>query len=143
MFWKQGLTVKKGCCFLRSPQRKSGLRFFRGYNSNDYIGEQTGEYREKLVKESELYKQTKEEILNGILERQKDNAGLLAEFADMDSLYIQLILRQMNNDELVAALAGTSGEVAVRILSNVADRLIPYIAEDLMNFRGMRGEMQI
>ena len=51
------------------------------------------------------------------------------------------MLRNMDNDTLTAALAGASGKVAVRFLSNLADRILCCIHEDIEHWSGTEEEI--
>lgn len=51
------------------------------------------------------------------------------------------MLRNMDEATLTAALAGASGRVAVRFLSNLADRVLYFIHEDVERWSGTEEEV--
>lgn len=66
-----------------------------------------------------------------------EDTGVLDSLLNKDDYHIQMMLRQMENDEFLQALAGTSKEIRIRLLQNLSDRLIGVIAETLQNVQGM------
>ena len=65
-----------------------------------------------------------------------EDSGVLDSLLNTDDYHIQMMLRQMENDEFLQALAGTSKEIRIRLLQNLSDRLIGVIAETLQNVQG-------
>ena len=65
-----------------------------------------------------------------------EDTGILDSLLNTDDYHIQMMLRQMENDEFLQALAGTSKEIRIRLLQNLSDRLIGVIAEILQNVQG-------
>ena len=65
-----------------------------------------------------------------------EDTGVLDSLLNTDDYHIQMMLRQMENDEFLQALAGTSKEIRIRLLQNLSDRLIGVIAETLQNVQG-------
>ena len=65
-----------------------------------------------------------------------EDTGILDSLLNTDDYHIQMMLRQMENDEFLQALAGTSKEIRIRLLQNLSDRLIGVIAETLQNVQG-------
>ena len=54
----------------------------------------------------------------------------------MGAFEIQLILRNLDNATLTAALAGASGKVAKTFLANLSDRCMYFIHEDMKQWNG-------
>lgn len=100
-----------------------------------YIGM---DYREKRGSMSEMLKQSRQDILNQYKDKKmySDNTDLLEEFAHVSDFEIQLILRNLDTATLTAALTGASGEVAGAFLSNLSDRLLYFIHEDMKQWNG-------
>ncbi|MGN0155585.1 MAG: helix-turn-helix domain-containing protein [Lachnospiraceae bacterium] len=98
-----------------------------------YIGM---EYREQIVKGRRVYNKSRNELYKELDNLCKQKLDMLDCFAAIDDFHIQLILRQMNHDELVTALVGTSKAIAVRVLNNVSDRLLPFLIEDMYKYQG-------
>lgn len=65
-----------------------------------------------------------------------DNTEILDPLLSTDDYDIQMMLRQMENDEFLQALLGTSGEIRNRLLQNLSERMIAFIAETLHNTQG-------
>lgn len=65
-----------------------------------------------------------------------EDTGVLDSLLNTDDYHIQMMLRQMENDEFLQALADTSKEIRIRLLQNLSDRLIGVIAETLQNVQG-------
>ena len=61
------------------------------------------------------------------------NTGILDELITKEDYHIQLMLRQLDNDEFVQAFIGTSKEIRTRLLQNLSDRMIIFISEDIRN----------
>lgn len=53
-----------------------------------------------------------------------EDTGILDSLLNTDDYHIQMMLRQMENDEFLQALAGTSKEIRIRLLQNLSDRLV-------------------
>lgn len=100
-----------------------------------YIGM---DYREKNGKISELLKNSRQEILDQYKDKKmySENTDLLEEFVHVGDFEIQLILRDLDTVTLTAALAGASGEVARAFLSNLADRMLSFIHEEIKQWNG-------
>lgn len=65
-----------------------------------------------------------------------EDTGVLDSLLNTDDYHIQMMLRQMENDEFLQALAGTFKKIRIRLLQNLSDRLIGVIAETLQNVQG-------
>lgn len=100
-----------------------------------YIGM---DYREKNGKMGELLKNSRQEILEHYEGKQmySDNTDLLEEFVHVGNFEIQLILRDIDEETLTAALAGASGEVARAFLANLSDRILYFIHENIKQWNG-------
>lgn len=101
-----------------------------------YIGM---EYREKSAgKIREVLQYTREEILEQYRGKKcySEQTDLLEEFADLGDFEIRLILRSTDNVTLTAALAGASGEVVRAFLSNLSERMLYFIHEDMLQWNG-------
>lgn len=97
------------------------------------------DYRERDGRISEILKYTRQEILDQYIGKKtySENTDLLEEFVHVGDYEIQLILRNIEDvATLTAALAGASGEVARTFLSNLSDRLMYFIHEDLQQWKG-------
>ncbi len=105
-----------------------------------YIGM---DYREKNGRMSEMLKHTRQDILSKYNGKKtySDNTGLLEEFIHVGDFEIQSILRNMDNQTLTAALAGASGEAAKAFMSNLSDRMLYFIHEDINQWNGTEEEM--
>ena len=100
-----------------------------------YIGM---DYREKNGKMGELLKKSRQEILDQYNDKKmySENTNLLEEFIHVGAFEIQLILRNLDNATLTAALAGASGKVAKTFLANLSDRCMYFIHEDMKQWNG-------
>lgn len=100
-----------------------------------YIGV---DYREKVRKMDAVLKQSREEILNKYSSKKpySEATNLLEIFRNCDDFEIQTVLRGTDSDTLAAALYGASGETAVCFLSNLSDRVLYFISEDIEHWSG-------
>lgn len=105
-----------------------------------YIGM---EYRQRGGHMGELLNCTRQEIIDKYMDKKmySEAAGLLESAADLGDFEIQTILRNMDEATLTAALAGASGRVVVRFLSNLADRVLYFIHEDMEHWSGTEEEI--
>lgn len=97
------------------------------------------DYSERNGRMSEILKYTRQEILDQYKGKKtySENTDLLEEFVHVGDYEIQLILRNIEDvAALTAALAGASGETARRFLSNLSDRLLYFIHEDMQQWKG-------
>ena len=85
----------------------------------------------------------REEILQRYGDKKQFSAatGLLEGFVELGDFEIQTILRNLENQELTAALYGASGAAAVRFLANLSDRVLVFISEDIDNWEGTEEEI--
>lgn len=61
---------------------------------------------------------------------------LLERFETVGDFEIQVILRNLDNDILTAALCGASGKIVMAFLKNLSDRLLYFVSEDIDNWHG-------
>ena len=96
------------------------------------------DYCERNGTMSEMLKYSRQEILNQYNDKKmySDNTNLLEEFKHVGDFEIQTILRNIDNVTLTTALVGASGEVAKAFLSNLSDRLLYFIHEDIKQWNG-------
>lgn len=102
-------------------------------------------YRERLEENNreERGKRNREEIIckyqNKALYSEKTN--LLERFSVVGDFEIQVILKNLDSETLVAALKGASGLVVTGFLVNLSDRLLYFISEDLDRWNGTEEEI--
>lgn len=97
------------------------------------------EYREKNAKKiREVLQHSREDILEQYQGKTCFSAktDLLEDFADLGDFEIRLILRNTDNVTLAAALAGASGRVVKTFLSNLSERMLYFIHEDMLQWNG-------
>lgn len=101
-------------------------------------------YWEKLQRRSrEQHKRTREEVIGNYQGKKpySDKTALLEELVSSEDFKIRALLRNVDNATLAAALCGASGELIARFLSNLSDRLLYFISEDIDSFQGTEEEM--
>lgn len=84
---------------------------------------------------------TREDILARYKEPYAGDTGLLEPLAGLGDFEIQTILRNLEIREFTAAMRGVSGAVAMRFLSNLSDRMLAFIGEDIDNWQGTEEEI--
>lgn len=96
------------------------------------------DYSKKNGIMSEMLKYSRQEILNQYNDKKmySDNTNLLEEFIHVGDFEIQSILRNMDNLTLTTALVGASGNVAKAFMTNLSDRLLYLIHEDMKQWTG-------
>lgn len=101
------------------------------------------DYRERRGTMSKIPKNSRQDIINKYKDKKlySDNTKLLEEFVHLGDFDIQVILRNSDNTTLTAALVGASGGVAVRFLSNLSDRMLYFISEDMDVWQGTEEEI--
>ena len=101
------------------------------------------DYCEKNGTMSEMLKYSRQEILNQYNDKKmySDNTNLLEEFKHVGDFEIQTILRNMDDKTLTAALVGASGDVAKTFMSNLSDRLMYFIHEDIKQWNGTEADI--
>lgn len=102
-------------------------------------------YREKiggghLILNREL---KREELLAKYREKTvaTQKTALLEELIGAGDFEVQVLLKNLDNATLTAALCGASGAVVTKFFANLADRVLVFICEDMENFKGGEEEM--
>lgn len=97
-------------------------------------------YWEKLEQEnmSLRHGKTREEIIGKYRDKKpySDKTDLLEELMTLDDFEIRVILRNIDNVSLAAALCGASGNITAGFLANLSDRLLGFVSEDIDSFEG-------
>ena len=70
-----------------------------------------------------------------------ERTDLLERFKDVGDFEIQVILRNLDTETLVAALKGATGSIVTGFLMNLSDRLLYFISEDLDKWEGTEEEI--
>lgn len=102
------------------------------------------EYRVRNAgKMREVLQYTCEEILEQYQGKKcySKQTDLLEKFADLNDFEIRLILRNTDNMTLTAAMAGASGKVVKAFLSNLSERMLYFIYEDMVQWNGTEEEI--
>lgn len=100
-------------------------------------------YRERRVNMREALQKNREEILTKYKGKAlySQATDLLEGLMQLGDFQIQVILRNLDSGTLTAALAGASGGVAEAFLSNLSDRVLYLISEDLERWQGTEEEI--
>jgi transcriptional regulator with XRE-family HTH domain len=102
-------------------------------------------YREKIGGSGVVHNRDakREELLLKYREKTvvSERTALLEQFTEIGNFEIQVLLRNLDNATLTAALCGASGGVVTKFLANLADRILVFLCEDIENFKG--GEREI
>ena len=97
-------------------------------------------YWEKLedMKRGAQGKRTREEIIGKYKDKKlfSKKTDLLERFASLGDFELQVILRNLDNETLTAALSGASGQIIERFLLNLSDRLLYFVSEDIDRWNG-------
>ena len=97
-------------------------------------------YWEKLeaANREQCGKRDREEIIGkyGDKKLYSEKTDLLERFEMVGDFEIQVILRNLDNETLTAALCGASGKIVVGFLMNLSDRLLYFVSEDIDNWKG-------
>ncbi len=104
---------------------KEWLRAFLGRKYAHLIPDDESEQRWKMSREDAI------EYYSKIQAGLKDT-GILGELASCDDRCIQQILRLADNDDVVNAMLGASVEVRKKLFSNLANRFIILVGEDML-----------
>ncbi len=85
----------------------------------------------------------REEILERYRNKQLYSGAtdLLEGFEELGDFEIQIILRNLDNDVFTAAMCGASGEVVVKFMANLSDRVLAFIGEDMDGWEGTEEEI--
>ena len=97
-------------------------------------------YWDKLetANKEEKSKRSMDEIIGKYKDKEiySKKTDLLERFKCVGDFEIQVILRNLDNETLVAAISGASGKIIERFLRNLSDRLLFFISEDIDNWNG-------
>ena len=66
---------------------------------------------------------------------------MLERFETVGDFELQVILRNLDNETLAAALSGASGKIVAGFLMNLSDRLLYFISEDIDNWCGTENDI--
>lgn len=101
-------------------------------------------YRNHFVNTPEDKKKLRKDILAFYREKEQklETSDLLEGLLSCDDEKIQHIIRYVDNVTFVAALSGASNEVCVKFLSNLSDRLLYFIDEDIKRYQGTKEEIE-
>ena len=88
-------------------------------------------------------KRNRDEIIGKYRDKElySSKTDLLERFESVGDFEIQVILRNLDNETLTAALCGASGKIVVRFLMNLSDRLLYFVSEDIDNWSGTEEEI--
>ena len=83
-------------------------------------------------------KRNRDEIIGKYRDKElfSTKTDLLERFETVGDFEIQVVLRNLDNETLTAALCGASGKVVVRFLMNLSDRLLYFVSEDIDHWSG-------
>ena len=102
-------------------------------------------YWEKLedMNKTARNKRTREEIIGRYRDKKlfSERTNLLEGFKQVGDFEIQVILRNLDNETLVAALCGASGVIVEGFLANLSDRLLYFVSEDIDRWEGDEEEI--
>ncbi len=70
-----------------------------------------------------------------------EKTDLLERFVGVGDFEIQVILRNLDNETLTAALCGASGKIVEMFLMNLSDRLLYFVSEDIDHWKGTEEEI--
>lgn len=100
-------------------------------------------YRNHFVNITEEKKKLRKDILAFYKEKEQKSETVcpLEEFLECSDEKIQYIIKNIENNTFVAALSGASNQVCVKFLSNLSDRLLCCIDEDIRQYRGTKEEI--
>jgi len=88
-------------------------------------------------------KRNREEIIGKYRDKKlySEKTDLLERFVSVGDFEIQVILRNLDNETLTAALCGASGKIVEGFLKNLSDRLLYFVSEDIDNWSGTEAEI--
>ena len=96
--------------------------------------------KEFVIEVSEKERRTA--VLEQFMEKEMQ-ISFLEELAECDDRTIQMLLRKLDNETLIAALSGASGKVCTRFLENVSERMLYFLVVDIKKFEGSFEEMEV
>ena len=96
------------------------------------------DYRERSGYMKETLKYTRQELISQHKDKKmySEATCLLEEMVHLGDFEIQVILRNLDNVTLTRALAGASGGVVTAFMSNLSDRVLYLLSEDLEHWEG-------
>lgn len=111
------------------------LKYIVSGESEEYLKEVLASFlgrdmRGKLLQKELGFAVNRDEILNGYREK-RASTELLEELLNCTEEQVRFLLKHLGGDVLVPALSGASGEVCVRFLSNLSDRMLSFMDEDI------------
>ena len=88
-------------------------------------------------------KRNRDEIIGKYMDKNlySEKTDLMERFEFVGDFEMQVILRNLDNETLAAALHGASGKVVTRFLRNLSDRLLYFVSEDIDNWSGTEEEI--
>lgn len=102
-------------------------------------------YWKKLenAKKDDQGKRNRDEIIGKYMKKRlfSNKTDLLEGFELLGDFEIQAILRNLDNETLIAGLSGASGKIVARFLMNLSDRLLYFVSEDIDNYKGTEVEI--
>ena len=97
-------------------------------------------YWERLeaANRKEQGKRNRDEIIEKYRDKKlySEKTDLLERFEMLGNFEIQVILRNLDNETLTAALCGATGKIVAVFLRNLSDRLLYFVSEDMDNWCG-------
>lgn len=102
-----------------------------------YIGVGYWERLQNTIR-TEQGKRDRAEIIGKYRDKKlySEKTDLLERFETVGDFEIQVILRNLDNETLTAALSGASGKIVIGFLMNLSDRLLYFVSEDIDNWSG-------
>lgn len=115
-----------GLIFSGEPDRvvKEWLRAFLGRKYSHLIAEDESEAHWKMSREDAIIYYSGEKI--GM-----EDTGLLAGLETCEDKTVQLLLREVENEDVVYGMLGASDSVRRKIFENLSDRMIILLGEDM------------
>jgi len=102
-------------------------------------------YWEKLESSNgrEQIRRNRDDIIGKYREKKifSEKTDLLERFELVGNFEIQVILRNLDNETLTAALSGASGKIVTRFLRNLSDRVLYFVSEDIDNWDGIEEDI--
>lgn len=107
-----------------------------------YMGAGYWEKREE-TKRGEQGKKSRDDIIGKYKDKKlfSKKTDLLERFESVGDFEIQVTLRNLDSETLAAALYGASGKIVVRFLTNLSDRLLYFVSEDIDHWNGIEEDI--
>ena len=88
-------------------------------------------------------KRNREEIIGKYRDKKlySEKTDLMERFEMVGDFEIQVILRNLDNETLTAALCGASGKIVVSFLMNLSDLLLYFVSEDIDHWKGTQEDI--